>query len=879
MPQACAAVAPFHCRAMLWSRVVLPAVAGFFLFAAGRLPAQPTALSVNAASREQVRQFYRSVYFASQAVPMGWTGSYASGSPGDTASAFKEATRLRINFFRALVGVPADIAFNSVYNRKAQQAALMMSANRALDHFPPASWTFFTAEGAEGAANGNLALGSAGPDAVDNYIADAGANNAVVGHRRWLFYPQTLSMGTGDVPGDGTLQAANSVWILDSTPGGRFGDPRPATRAPYVAYPPPGFTPYPLVWPRWSFSLPGADFSAATVTMTRAGQAVPLVREPLSSVPVGEPTLVWVYGGLDSAVDTPHPRPSADTVYTVNLGNVRVGGATQSFTYDVVVFDPDVASPDAATLAISGPANPARGSANTYTVAKPPFAAGLDWRTVAVSPFTRTFGAEAGLDGLVATTSAAYAVVQNTVVAAGASAYRLAHVTPRTDQILQLPGSFRVENSAAALTFQSRLGIATAIQTARVQVSVDDGTSWIDLFSQSGNSSTGTSTPAPTEPAFVARSLPLARFVDRTVLLRFVFTIEAAGTAFVPTPGNTVGWFIDNIAVSGVQAAVPAAASRVASGGTFAFTPSAAGPFLLQARAVMFGAYPLEWGPVLAVNATEGGVAPAPGRLVNLSVRTNAGSGDNTLIVGLGIGGAATTGNKAVVLRGVGPTLAAFGVSGTLADPALEVFRDGNSVAANDNWRLADAPAFAAVGAFALTPGARDAALAADNFAGGSYSIQIAGRDGGTGIALAEIYDATPAAAFTAATPRLVNVSARTHVGTGDNILIAGFVVGGSSPVRVLIRAVGPTLGNFGVGGSLSDPRMDVVRNGTVVATNDNWNQADAPVFARVGAFALPAGSRDAALVTTLEPGSYTVQIAGVGTATGIALVEIYEVP
>jgi hypothetical protein len=172
---------------MLWSRVVLPAVAGFVLFAGGQLLAQPAALSVNASSREQVRQFYRSVYFASQAVPMGWTGSYASGTPGDTASAFKEATRLRINFFRALVGVPADIAFNSVYNRKAQQAALMMSANRALDHFPPASWTFFTAEGAEGAANGNLALGSAGPDAVDNYIADAGANNAVVGHRRWLF--------------------------------------------------------------------------------------------------------------------------------------------------------------------------------------------------------------------------------------------------------------------------------------------------------------------------------------------------------------------------------------------------------------------------------------------------------------------------------------------------------------------------------------------------------------------------------------------------------------------------------------------------------------------------------------------------------------------
>ncbi|PAW68329.1 MAG: hypothetical protein B9S34_02735 [Opitutia bacterium Tous-C1TDCM] len=862
------------------SRLLLPAVAGLLLLAAGRLAAQPVALSVDAASREQVRQFYRSVYVASQNVPMGWTGNYTAGLPGDTAAAFKEATRLRINFFRALVGVPADISFNAVYNRKAQQAALMMSANRALDHFPPSSWTFFTAEGAEGAANGNLAIGSAGPDAVDNYIADAGANNAVVGHRRWLFYPQTLAMGTGDVPGDGTLQAANSIWILDSTPGGRFGDPRPTTRTTHVAYPAPGFTPYPLVWPRWSFSHPGADFSAATVTMTRAGQPVAVAREPLSSVSVGEPTLVWVYGGLDSAVDTPHPKPAADTVYTVTIGNVRIAGATRSFTYDVVVFDPDVPSADAASLAVSGPATPARGAANSYTFAKPAFAAGFDWRTVAVSAFSRTFGAEGGLDGLAATTSSsAYAVVQSSIVAAGASAYRLAHVTPRTDQILQLPGLFRIEKPDAALTFQSRLGIATAIQTARVQVSADDGVSWNDLFTQVGNSSTGTSTPAPTEAAFVARSVALGRFLDRTVMLRLVFTIEAAGTAFLPNPGNSVGWFIDNVAVSGVQSAVPAPATRIAAGNTFAFAPAATGPFLLQARAVMFGAYPLDWGPVAAVVATEGGTAPAPGRLVNLSVRTNAGNGDNTLIVGLGIGGAGTAGAKAVVLRGVGPTLSAFGVGGALGDPALTVFRDGTSVAANDNWRPADAPAFAAVGAFALADGGRDAALAANDFSGGSYSIQIAGRDGGTGIALAEIYDATPAAAFAASTPRLVNVSARTLVGTGDNILIAGFVVGGGSPVRVLIRAVGPALTAFGVGGALGDPRLEVVRNSAVVAANDNWNQADAPVFASVGAFALPAGSRDAALVTTLAPGSYTVQIAGVANGTGVALVEVYEVP
>src|SRR5687767_14162477 len=165
------------------------------LLMAGLARAQPAALSVNPASREEVRQFYRSVYFASDNVPMEWTGNYATGSAGDTSAAHKEAVRLRINFYRALVGVPADVTFNPSYNGIAQHAALLMSVNNALSHTPPPTWTLYSAVAAQGALNSNLALGQAGPDAVSGYMADAGDNNAAVGHRRWLFYPQTLQMG------------------------------------------------------------------------------------------------------------------------------------------------------------------------------------------------------------------------------------------------------------------------------------------------------------------------------------------------------------------------------------------------------------------------------------------------------------------------------------------------------------------------------------------------------------------------------------------------------------------------------------------------------------------------------------------------------------
>jgi hypothetical protein len=261
-----------------------------------------------------------------------------------------------------------------------------------------------------------------------------------------------------------------------------------------------------------------------------------------------------------------------------------------------------------------------------------------------------------------------------------------------------------------------------------------------------------------------------------------------------------------------------------------------------------------------------------------MSIRTAAGTGDNTLITGLTIQGSTPAEGKPVLIRAIGPTLSAFNVAGALVDPTLAVFRAQTVIRQNDDY--AGGFDFAAVGAFPLGGGApRDAAVFEPALAPGSYSIQIAGKSNSVGIALAEIYDATPAASFLLTTPRLVNVSARTQVGTGDNILIAGFVISGSTPLRVLIRAIGPTLAGFGVGGTLVDPKLEVFSGGAKVAENDNWLAADGPIFTSVGAFALTTGSRDAALVTTLQPGNYTAQVSGVGNTSGIALVEVYELP
>jgi hypothetical protein len=129
---------------------------------------------------------------------------------------------------------------------------------------------------------------------------------------------------------------------------------------------------------------------------------------------------------------------------------------------------------------------------------------------------------------------------------------------------------------------------------------------------------------------------------------------------------------------------------------------------------------------------------------------------------------------------------------------------------------------------------------------------------------------------------RFLNLSTRAIVATGGDIMIAGFVVDGERPMRVLVRAIGPTLGTFGVTGALTDPQISVLTSsGALAANNNDWgdNTSVRDAAASVGAFALTAGSRDAALIATLSPGAYTAQVSGVNNSTGIALVEVYELP
>jgi hypothetical protein len=327
-------------------------------------------------------------------------------------------------------------------------------------------------------------------------------------------------------------------------------------------------------------------------------------------------------------------------------------------------------------------------------------------------------------------------------------------------------------------------------------------------------------------------------------------------------PSATTGWLIggdEKVQLS------------FTSGGTATVTQSpVAGAGAITSLALNAGNDLLVAGPY-----TPATPAPIPGRLFNLSIRTAAGAGSGTLIVGF-VTSAGTDG-ASLLVRAAGPALLPYGVTGVLANPALSV---NNSVPvvvqSNDDWNAALSSTFLHVGASPWTAGSKDSAVALE-LAPGLYSAVITGADGGSGIALGEIYDLNAAGVATKA--RLVNVSARSQVGTGADIMIAGFVIIGDTPVRVLIRGVGPTLATQGVTGVLADPQLAVFQGSTQIGGNNDWAPALAATFAQVGAAALQAGSKDAALVLDLSPGVYSAQVSGVGGTTGVALVEIYAVP
>ncbi len=333
---------------------------------------------------------------------------------------------------------------------------------------------------------------------------------------------------------------------------------------------------------------------------------------------------------------------------------------------------------------------------------------------------------------------------------------------------------------------------------------------------------------------------------------RIALSATASGT-----PAPTFQWQKNGVNVAGATASsLVIAAAAPSDAGTYSVTvTNAAGSVSSM--------------PVLVtVNHSQ---------LVNLSTRGIVTRG-GALTAGFFIRG---TGDKPILVRGVGPTLSQYGVTNALADPQLALIAQSTAqtVATNDSWGSTPSlsTGFQSVGAFPLPAGSADSASQV-RLLPGAYTTRVTGEAAlSPGVALTEVYDAEPASLRS----RLVNLSTRGYAGTGEQALVAGFTLAGNAPKRLLVRAVGPGLIPYGVTDILVNPRFEVFAQGqpTAFAGNDDWPATTEmkTAFTASGAFPLADASRDAAMVLTLQPGIYTIVVTGVSGTTGNVLIELYD--
>jgi len=270
--------------------------------------------------------------------------------------------------------------------------------------------------------------------------------------------------------------------------------------------------------------------------------------------------------------------------------------------------------------------------------------------------------------------------------------------------------------------------------------------------------------------------------------------------------------------------------------------------------------------------STSGGAPPPPpptptpaqpDALLNISTRVQVRSGDSVLIGGFIVTG---DGNKDVVIRALGPSLAGVGVPKVLRNPELELYNSsGALIEQNFDWT-------------ALPPGTvpvefqpsdpLEAAIVA-NLPAGAYTAVLRGEDGATGVALCELYDLSQDASG------VRNISTRGEVGADADVMIGGFIIGGTSPKKVIMRAIGPSLTAFGITGQLDDPEVELHDStGSLVFSNNDWRSDQEQQIIDSGL--PPTDDRESAIVATLTPGAYTAIVRGVDGAVGVALIEVY---
>lgn len=559
--------------------------------------------SVDTTNRNDVLSLYHRVYLASDAFAKthGWTGDVDECEPGTTSSDLKEDVRRRVNYYRAMAGLNANVGFDADKSAKAQEAALIMSRQGGLSHFPNQDFPgnpCLSEDGHAAAGASNLSLGNYGPNAINGQMTDDGSSNGAVGHRRWILYSRAQEMGTGDIPDGPGRRASNCLWVI----GNFSAAPSPP---PEIAWPPAGYLPHHLApndshsFPRWSYAYPGADFSQATVMMTQGDTSISLVQETLRTG-FGDNTLVWRPSGI------PAGPPDADTHYTVTITGIANAPFTER-SYEVILIDPFDLGRE---LIVTGSSAPPAGVESTYS-----FDAvdGADGYTVSIASYSAqswTEGAE-GVPQVIDGTAASYPLLGNHSVASGSRAFHLA--TPDFGSMEHLVIDRKlVPQGDSQILFRYRRLFMHPDTKLRVQLSTDGGQSFSTVHSIDGNN-LGSS--AQWDPAsFLSQSVDIpSAFHGRQITLRFL--LDNSGVAFIgDTP--TTGIYLDDIRVqNGLE--IGAQARLELDSPHFDYRPASVGEQRLLMAGVRLGGRFWGFGPTLAVESVSAlavaGLWPLPG--------------------------------------------------------------------------------------------------------------------------------------------------------------------------------------------------------------------------------------------------------------------------
>lgn len=544
---------------------------------------QSSGFSVNNQDRNDVLAFWHAVYQASEGYSsrVGWTGNY-SGNAGTTAGAFVDDVERRLNYFRAMCGVPADVFVNTtatvaigsadlfkpasstLKTAAAQQSALMLIRNYnssngtdlAISHNPPSNLTGWSAAAWNASAHGNFAFGLFGPGAITEYMIESLSNgsatsawNTDVGHRRWCLLPSATDYATGDQPGSGvTRPPTNCLYVVPN-----LSELLPPDTAAFVSYPAAGFFPAPINSPYWSLSRTGANFSFATVEMATADGTPVAVSNVKRKTGYGDPAITWQVGIAAAARFV-----SNDTTFRVKVSGISGDGIPTSYEYSVTLINPDQLGCD---LQMTGPAILPSNQSTVFSFTPPQGAESIEvatfkqstgaWKenaetTTAVKILDRTTGGY----GLMATMSTYSGY--GTVSMPGLKSFHLTFPISYDPILRGVPEqSFEIDrdiiaNANAKLSFVFRRGYMTKASTLAVEASADGGVTWKTL----GSPIKGLSDTAYDKISTVMSiALPLS---PSPIRVRFrYFTTGGAIYTYEAAPKSPTGIFIDEITTAG----------------------------------------------------------------------------------------------------------------------------------------------------------------------------------------------------------------------------------------------------------------------------------------------------------------------------------------